>query len=106
MRCKLRFADFFRPRSQFAVWHQFIRAIRTIITDEDDTLEVWQSRLADRADFAEHADVIHILEAANSDERGGLALAQQVVNFMRAQRGVDRDKDRTDLGQRELEHDP
>ena len=54
----------------------------------------------------ERGDVVDVAEAADRDERRGLALAQQVVDVARAQRRVGGDEDGADLRERELQHDP
>ena len=51
-------------------------------------------------------DVVDVAEPADGDERRRLALAQQVVDVARAQRGVGGDENRADLRERELQDHP
>ena len=59
-----------------------------------------------RADGGELVDVVHVAKAADRDERGRLALPQQVVDVARAQRRVGGDENRADLRERELQDHP
>ena len=59
-----------------------------------------------RPNLGQLSHVVDVAEAADRDERGGLALAQQVVDLPRAQRRVGGDQNRADLRERELQDDP
>jgi hypothetical protein len=82
------------------------RSRRRICTYKDDAFEAGVCTVTECADVAEHLYVVDIPEAANRDERPGSTLPEQVVDLLAPERGVDRDQNRADLGERKLQHDP
>ena len=76
------------------------------VADEDQRARAPGIAPAVGADRGQLVDVVDVAEAADRDERRRFALAQQVVDVARAQRGVGGDENRADLRERELQHDP
>ena len=95
-------ADAARAGSHVLIRNQ---AGRHVVADEDDSTQRGQ-RAAHGADLVEGRDIVDAAETLDRDKRRGFALAEEIINLGRAQRGIHRDENRADLRERELEHDP
>src|SRR5581483_9884290 len=60
----------------------------------------------ERTGRAQLLDIVDVAEAANRHQRRRVALSQEVLDVLRAQRRIGGDEDRADLRERELEDDP
>ena len=112
MRIEAIVADACRTYQQRVVTNH---AAGVLVADVDDAAQVgqlhrMQSVILRAAQFRDNLinrrHVIDITKAVNRDQRAGFGLFEQIFQLGGAQRSIDGDEHRADLGKRELQHYP
>ena len=84
--------------------------VRAVLTNQEESLQMGQCPAAlgtvESPNRAQLVEVVDRSEAADRDERRGLALSQQIFDLVRAKGRIDGHENRPNLRQRELEHHP